>query len=100
MTGGKEVPECVLIRALEPVEGIAGKSDGPGKLCKAMRLDKSFYGLDLCAKGSRLYLEERGGKVRPGEIHKGPRIGIDYAGPYWSRVHWRFFLKNNRFISR
>jgi DNA-3-methyladenine glycosylase len=99
VTAAKDIPECVLIRALAPVEGIEGKSDGPGKLCKALHLDRSFYGLDLCAQGSRLYLEDRGDRVKPAEIHKGPRIGIDYAGPYWSRLHWRFFLKNIGFIS-
>jgi DNA-3-methyladenine glycosylase len=100
VTAGRDVPECVLVRALEPVEGIEGKSDGPGKLCKALHLDKSFYGLDLCSPDSRLYLKERGERIKPGEIGRGPRIGIDYAGPYWSRVRWRFFLKNNRHISR
>ncbi len=94
VTAGKDEPECVLIRALIPAEGVKGKTDGPGKLCKALHLDRSLYGADLCAPGARLYLEDRGVKIPAREIKKGPRIGIDYAGPYWSRVHWRFWLDN------
>ncbi|MBN3033308.1 MAG: DNA-3-methyladenine glycosylase [Candidatus Saganbacteria bacterium] len=100
VTGGREAPECVLVRALEPAGGVRGETNGPGKLCRALHLDRSLYGVDLCARDSRFYLEDHGGKIKPGAIGKGPRIGIGYAGRYWSRVHWRFFLKNNRFVSR
>ncbi|MDD5594024.1 MAG: hypothetical protein PHG97_04745 [Candidatus Margulisbacteria bacterium] len=33
-------------------------------------------------------------------MKKGPRVGIDYAGPYWAKVHWRFWLKDNPFVSK
>ncbi len=104
VTAGKDEPECVLIRALEPTDGIDAMkkfrhqkdernlANGPGKLCQALHLDRSLYGHDLCAKGSKFYIEDRGVKVLPGRIKKGPRIGIDYAGPYWAKVHWRFWL--------
>lgn len=85
VTAGRDEPECVLVRALDWVEG-------PGRLCRALHLDKSLYGLDLCAPGARLYLEDRGIKITAKQIKKGPRIGIDYAGPYWSKIHWRFRL--------
>jgi len=92
-------PECVLIRALEPV----GKFDknvanGPGKLCRWLKLNKSFYGEDL-TKSKRIWLEDWGEKVRPRQITATKRIGIDYAGLYWANKKWRFYIKGNKFIS-
>ncbi len=81
------MPECVLIRALDVV-------NGPGKLCRYLKLNKSFYGEDLC-KSKRIWLEDRGIKIKPSQIIATKRIGIDYAGPYWSRRKWRFCLKIN-----
>ncbi len=48
-------PACILIRALEPREGITKTTNGPGKLCRALKLDKSFYGEDLC-RSKRIWL--------------------------------------------
>ncbi len=91
-------PSCVLIRALEPLEGIIGETNGPGKLCRALKLDKSFYGEDLC-QSKRIWLEE-GEKFKSSQIVKAPRVGIDYAGPYWASIPWRFYLKDNEFVSK
>lgn len=82
-------PECVLIRALD----LGKLTDGPGKLCRYLKLDKSFYGEDL-TKSERIWLEDRGEKIKPSSILATSRIGIDYAGPYWSKIKWRFLLKN------
>lgn len=83
-------PECVLIRALD-----FGKlADGPGKVCRYLKLDESFYAEDL-TKSKRIWLEDRGVKVKPAQILVTKRIGIDYAGPYWSRRKWRFMLKKS-----
>jgi len=88
VTSKKNKPECVLIRALD-----LGKSaDGPGKLCNYLKLDKSFYGEDL-TKSNRIWLEDRGEKVFSNRISAMPRVGIDYAGPYWSKRKWRFVIK-------
>lgn len=106
VTAGQDEPECVLIRALEPTDGVEAMkklrrtdnlrnlTNGPGKLCQALHLDKSLYGADLCARGAKFYLEDRGAKITSSQIKKGPRVGIDYAGPYWSKIHWRFQLDN------
>jgi len=84
-------PECVLIRALE-VSGVnRNLTNGPGKLCQYLKLDKSFYGEDLI-KSKRIWLEDRGEKIKPSQILATARIGIDYAGPYWSKRKWRFLL--------
>jgi DNA-3-methyladenine glycosylase len=112
VTAGKDEPECVLIRALEPTDGVelmkkfrkinneGNLTNGPGKLCQALNLNRSLNGHDLCGKGSHFYIEDRGINISSKQIAKGPRIGIDYAGPLWSKIHWRFWIKNNPFVSR
>jgi len=77
---------------------IRNLTNGPGKLCQWLKLDKSFYGEDL-TKSKRIWLE-RGEKVRLFQIVETKRIGIDYAGPYWSKRKWRFYIKGNSFVSK
>lgn len=98
-------PECVLIRALEPilVKSLQGSdpcklASGPGKLCQWLKLDKSFYGEDL-TKSKRFWLENRGIKIKKSQIVKTKRIGIDYAGD-WAKKPWRFYIKGNKFVSK
>jgi DNA-3-methyladenine glycosylase len=115
VAGGKNDPQAVLIRALEPLEGvqqmalnrfskpygelakreIIGLTNGPGKLCKAFAIDKSLYGEDLC--GSRLYLEE-GDADTAFQIVTAKRVGIDYAEEA-KDFPWRFYIKGNRYVS-
>jgi len=109
ISAGKEgSPECVLIRALEPTD--SGKQNlslsrpqeapnGPGKLCRYLKLNKSFYGEDL-TKSERIWLQSSGKKVAASNIVAARRIGIDYAGPYWANKKWRFYIKNSPFVSR
>lgn len=101
-------PQAVLIRALEPVEGLAlmaarrGTDDplqlcsGPGKLCRALAIGKEQYGLDLC--GEELYLTA-GRDCSPGEICVSPRVNVDYAVAYRDRL-WRFFVQDSPYVSR
>lgn len=95
-------PECVLIRALAPTPNFGvGVADGPGKVCRYLKLDKSFYGEDL-TKSKRIWLEDpaprrvqgkwQWSRVPDSKIKRTGRIGIDYAGPYWSKRKWRFVL--------
>lgn len=96
-TGPAGHPECILIRAVEPIQGFKDReASGPGKFCKVFQLNKSFYGEDLIIS-KRLWLEANNEKVK---IKRGPRIGIDYAGTYWSKVPWRYWIKNNQFVSK
>ena len=102
-------PSAVLIRALEPVEGIADmranrgpaarrKQDlcsGPGKLCRALAIDRSHSGLDLCVSGD-LWLEAG---TSPGSVEVGPRIGVEYAGD-WATAPLRFVEAGNPHVSR
>lgn len=107
-TGKAGQPECMLIRAVEPITdnlklityNLKHLTNGPGKLCNYFKLDKTFYGEDLC-KSKRIWLEDlalkRASKTL---IVSGPRIGIDYAGPYWAKKPWRFWIKKNPFVSK
>ncbi|MBM4401764.1 MAG: DNA-3-methyladenine glycosylase [Candidatus Cloacimonetes bacterium] len=92
-------PECVLIRSLEPKNVDFHLTNGPGKLCRFLKLDKSFYAEDLTSS-SRLWLEDRGVRIVLSQIISSPRIGIDYAGPIWSKKPWRFYLSDSPAVSR
>jgi DNA-3-methyladenine glycosylase len=105
----KDVPHAVLIRAVEPVEGIewmkvrrgmeygVNLTNGPGKLCQALGIDLGLNTMDLT--GDRIWIEKRGITVAPESILSGPRVGIDYAEEFVSKP-WRFWVEGNRFVSR
>jgi DNA-3-methyladenine glycosylase len=96
VTSRKGVPHAVLLRALEPIEGISDKTWGPGLLCRAMGIDRALNGTDLCA--DRLWLEPPRGSAPPARIGSSPRIGVDYAGS-WAKRPWRFFDRASPFVS-
>jgi len=88
VTEQEEFPAAVLIRAVE----IDGELiDGPGRLCRAMQIDRSLNRADLTI-GASLWLEDRGGSVEKGEVGTYPRIGVQYAGE-WAKKPWRFRLR-------
>lgn len=106
----KGIAEAVLIRALEPRQGIElmrsrrriapGKRDveltnGPGKLCAALGIDGSLYGADLC--GNILFLREPEERDEF-EVGTSPRRNVDYAGEA-KDYHWRFFIAGNSYVS-
>jgi|SRR3989344_3716335 len=63
---------------------------GPGKVCRHFKIKKSLNKEDLTTS-KKLWLEDRGVQVKPSQIKRGKRIGIDYAGPYKNKL-WRFIL--------
>ena len=103
-TDKKDIPSAVLIRAIYPLEGIDKMkklrkikdknihhlSDGPGKLCQALQIDKSLDRIDI-TKSDKIYITDGGVKVGKKDIHKSPRIGVDYAGE-WKNKLWRFYI--------
>ncbi len=104
VTGCENYPAAVLIRSLHPTtglesmaqnrEGIEQKSwcNGPAKLTKALSLDGTLNGCDLCQKNSTLWIAE--GITIPDEfIQAAPRIGIGYAGEPWKSKPWRFTMQ-------
>ncbi|WHZ26830.1 MAG: DNA-3-methyladenine glycosylase II [Nitrospira sp.] len=87
VTERMEFPAAVLIRAIE-VDGEL--IDGPGKLCRALEIDRSLNRLDL-TRGQSLWFEDRGARVSSEQVGTFPRIGVDYAG-IWAKKPWRFRL--------
>ena len=85
---------AVLIRALEPLQGIDDRTDGPGRLCRALDIDRTFHGADL--RGSSLYLT---GGSPPRRVALTRRIGVDYAR-HWARRLLRYTEAGSPHVSR
>ncbi|HMM80207.1 MAG TPA: DNA-3-methyladenine glycosylase [Pyrinomonadaceae bacterium] len=109
VTGVAGTPHAILIRGVEPVDGVelmqkrrlkakrlTDLTSGPGKLCIAMGIDRSLNGEDLL--GSTVFIEEYR-TVPSKEIASGKRIGIDYAGED-ADLPLRFWIAGNAFVSR
>ncbi|GFP25127.1 DNA-3-methyladenine glycosylase [Candidatus Hakubella thermalkaliphila] len=130
VTEKKGFPAAVLIRSVEPMEGIKLMiknrydetrrslkrknserlarilllasdppdphiANGPGKLCQAMKIDKSLNGIDFT--GDLLYLKDRGNDIQ--EIVATSRIGVEKAGESAQNL-WRFYIKESKFVSK
>src|SRR5438034_8247065 len=87
---------AVLLRAIEPVKNIEGRTCGPGLLCRAMRIDRHLNAHDLVS--DTFYIAAPPG-VGPLRIVKRPRIGVDYARQ-WAKKPLRFYIKGSPFVSR
>jgi len=108
VTGPQEHPHAILVRAVEPIEGIevmrerrgemkdSNLTSGPGKLCIAMAIDSSVNGEDLL--GERVWLEGFRKFART-KTAAGKRIGIDYAEEDAEKP-WRFWVNDNPFVSK
>ncbi len=98
VTEKKDVPEAVLIRALQPLDPSEDikKFNGPGKLCRELNIDKSFNQLKF--NSSQIWIE-KGVVIRASEITSSPRIGIKSAQ---EAVEWplRFSVKNHPSVSK
>jgi DNA-3-methyladenine glycosylase len=111
VTGEKGKANAVLIRALEPDEGQAfmakrrqGKqrqnwTNGPGKLAQALAVDKTLNGVNLCRPDSPIWIEE-GPAIDEALFCRGPRIGLGKTPEPWLSMPWRYWVKDNRFVSR
>ena len=94
VTEREERPAAVLIRAIE----VGGQLiDGPGRLCRALQIDRSLNRHDLTIQ-ELLWFEERGERIPRRLVNAFPRIGVDYAGE-WAKKPWRFRLDLPRPIS-
>jgi DNA-3-methyladenine glycosylase len=112
-------PVAVLLRALEPLEGLERMHElrggprqkgttvgsaahlnlcrGPARLCQAMDIDKGLNAIDL-TRDSRLWIERAGPPLPDTGIGASPRIGVGYAGP-WAGRPLRFFIAGSRYLS-
>ena len=97
ITANKEnIPEAVLIRAIEPLGNNLTNTNGPGKLCKTLSIDRTFNEVDLTISDN-IYLEDDG--YIPKEIVYTKRINIDYAKDDKNRL-WRFYIQDNPYVSK
>lgn len=87
---------AVLLRAIEPVKNLMGRTQGPGLLCKAMDITLHVNGHDLLSDD--FYIATMS-QLSPFTIVKKPRIGVDYAGE-WAKQLLRFYIKGNPFVSK
>ncbi|MGH7952262.1 MAG: DNA-3-methyladenine glycosylase [Limisphaerales bacterium] len=87
---------AVLLRAIEPVQNVEGRTCGPGLLCRAMKIDRRLNGHDLLS--TDFFIAAPTGADFFTTV-KRPRIGVDYAG-HWAKRHLRFYIKGNPFVSR
>ena len=92
-TGGRENPEGVLIRGvLTGPSGTQRYLAGPGRVTSYLGIDKSLDRADATLS-SLIWVEDRGIRIPAKSIRRGPRIGIDFAGPYWAARPWRFWIE-------
>ena len=117
VTGPAEMAHAVLIRGVEPLEGLetmqmrrkinnTGKprpvtalTTGPGALSQALGLTTEWTGQRFFTPGTPVWIEDRGLQNDEPEIAAGKRIGVDYAGAC-AEWPWRFWLKNSRFVKK
>ena len=85
-------PEAVLIRGVA-AETPAGtvSIEGPARVTRHLGVDQALDGVDATTS-RRLWVEDRGVRVPGATVRRGPRVGIDYAGPYWAARPWRFWI--------
>jgi DNA-3-methyladenine glycosylase len=107
VTEREAYPAAVLIRAIQPCEGLElmrarrRKQDvrlltnGPGNLCQAFGIERGLNGIDLC--GDALFVEDRGSS--PADIVVTTRVGVEYAGP-WKDRPWRFYIAAHPGVSK
>lgn len=109
VTNREGIPHAVLIRALEPLKGIAHMSArtgkeagdlritrGPGNLTTALGITSRYTGEPLV--GQKIYIARDSLRVAPGDIAVSARIGVDYAGAD-ARLPYRFYLYNHPYVS-
>jgi DNA-3-methyladenine glycosylase len=87
---------AVLLRAIEPVKNVDGRTQGPGLLCQAMHIDRRLNAHDLVSDDFYIAAPP---KDEPLTIVNRPRVGVDYA-KHWRRRLLRFYIKGNPFISK
>ena len=109
VTNQKEIPHAILIRALEPLQGIdimlsrTGKkkpdyslTKGPGNVSKALGISTHHTGSNLLT--DEIFIGDDGFKLSKKEILSTPRIGVDYAGED-AKLLYRFVVKSNKYVS-
>ncbi len=95
VTEPEGVPCAVLIRAVEPLQGLTGATNGPGKVCRAYGIDGSWNRVDLTAGPLTITV---GAPAPAASIVATSRVGVPYAGA-WADEPLRFYIAGNRNVS-
>jgi DNA-3-methyladenine glycosylase len=96
VTGRGDHPAAVLLRAAEPPEA-SRSATGPGRLTRAFSIGRELDRASFL--GPHLWLEE-GEPVPDRSVRRTARVGVEYAGPIWSRRRWRFLVGSHPCVSR
>jgi DNA-3-methyladenine glycosylase len=109
VTNKKDFADAVLIRGIEPLDGIdtiikrrnkskleSSVGGGPGIASQALGITTRNYGEDLC--GNDIWIEDRGIIINQSQISASPRVGVDYAGED-AQLPWRFRIQDNKYTS-
>jgi DNA-3-methyladenine glycosylase len=96
VTDAADTGSAVLLRALEPMANLPVPANGPGRLCKAMEINKTHYGHDLCSND--LFIAAPVADL-PFTTVTRPRVGVDYAGE-WAARPLRFYIEGNPHVSK
>jgi DNA-3-methyladenine glycosylase len=110
VTNEKDIPHAILIRGIEPAEGIEtmlkrrkmrqithSLTAGPGSLSKALGIQVKHTGTDLL--GDQIWIEDHGVRIPPSKIIRTKRIGVEYAGEH-AHLPYRFIIKGNKWITK
>ena len=96
VTGPDGCAAAVLLRAAEPVQNILRRTTGPGLVCAAFGIDRTYSGHDLLSDS--LFIAAPA-QTEGFSVTRRPRIGVDYAG-HWAKRLLRFYIKGNAFVSK
>lgn len=96
VTEKEKFPAAVLVRAIEPINELTIKTNGPGKLCRFIKIDKALNGEDLISS-KKLWIEDRGERTKKSQIVSKKRVGVDYA-KHCKNYPWRFYIKDSPFV--
>ena len=111
VTGQSGQPNAVLIRALQPVDGIEHMmqnrpnqslkqlTNGPAKLAQALNITKLQNGANLCDLDGVIWVADEE-QLPPTAISSGPRIGLGKTPEPWYSIPWRYWIKDNTFVSK
>lgn len=110
VTAPQGTPHAVLIRGLEPVEGLEvmlerrnmtalkpNLTAGPGALAKALGIDRALNAKDLL--GDEIWIADNGIYYTEDQFVASPRVGVDYAGDH-ALLPWRYYVKGNKYVSK
>lgn len=110
VTAPEGIPHAVLVRGMEPVDGLdimltrrkmaalkPNLTAGPGALAQALGINRGTNAKELW--GEEIWIEDRGIRFTEEQVMAGPRIGVAYAGDH-ALLPWRYYVKGNRFVSK